>query len=101
MEKILEPITPGEILLKEFLKPLGITQNQLAIYIKVPANRINQIVNGKREISVDTAIRLSKFFGNSAEFWLNLQGRYNLKIATKHSKLISKSIKSFKEIVRK
>ena len=81
MTKKLSPITPGEILLEEFLKPMGISQSQLAKDISVPANRISQVVHGKREITADTALRLGKYFGIEPEFWLNLQVRYNMKIA--------------------
>lgn len=81
MSKTLAPIMPGEILLEEFLKPLGISQNDLARAISVPPNRISQIINGKREITADTALRLGRFFGVEPEFWLNLQTRYNMKIA--------------------
>ncbi len=80
MAKKLSPITPGEILLEEFLEPLGISQAKLARDINVPANRVNQIINGKREISTDTALRLGKYFGIEPEFWLNLQMRFNMKI---------------------
>ena len=73
MAKKLSPITPGEVLLEEFLRPMGISQNQLARGINVPANRISQIVRSKREISADTALRLGKYFGMEPEFWLNLQ----------------------------
>jgi addiction module HigA family antidote len=69
---------PGEMLLQEFLVPLGISQNQLALDLRVPATRIGQIVNGKRSITSDTALRLSRYFGNSPEFWLNLQQMYDL-----------------------
>lgn len=72
------PIHPGEILLEEFLKPMGISQYRLAASIHVPARRINEIVLEKRGITADTALRLSRFFGNSAEFWMNLQLRYEL-----------------------
>jgi addiction module HigA family antidote len=82
-EKLLEPITPGEILLEEFLKPLSINQKHLAESIKVPANRISQIVNGKREITADTALRLGRYFNIEPEFWLNLQMHYNLKTTRK------------------
>ena len=81
MSKTLTPIKPGEILLEEFLKPLGISQNELARAISVPPNRISQIINGKREITADTALRLGKFFRIEPEFWLNLQTRYNMKVA--------------------
>ena len=80
MAQKLTPITPGDILLEEFLEPMGISQAQLARDIKVPPNRINQIINGKREISTDTALRLGKYFGIEPEFWLNLQMRHNMKV---------------------
>lgn len=76
----LKPTHPGEILMAEFLKPFGVSQYRLAKEINVPAIRISQIVNGKRAISADTALRLSKYFGNSAEFWLNLQINHDLAI---------------------
>jgi addiction module HigA family antidote len=69
---------PGEILREEFLIPLGITQNALALKIRVPATRIGEIVHGKRAITPDTALRLARFFGNSPEFWLNLQQMHDL-----------------------
>ena len=71
-------IHPGEILLEEFLIPLGVSQNKLAISTLIPATRINSIVQGKRSITADTAIRLGKFFGTGPEFWLNLQANYDL-----------------------
>ncbi|MBI4397936.1 MAG: HigA family addiction module antidote protein [Candidatus Omnitrophica bacterium] len=76
----IEPIHPGEILLEEFLKPLGISQYRLAKDIHVPPRRINEIIHGNRTLTVDTAIRLSGYFGNSAKFWLNLQTQYNLEV---------------------
>jgi addiction module HigA family antidote len=78
MEERLDPIHPGEILLEEFLKPLEISQYRLAKDINVPARRINEIVLGKRAISPDTALRLSRYFGLSERFWINLQTRYDL-----------------------
>ncbi len=81
MAKKLPLITPGEILLEEFLQPLGVTQSQLAKDIRVPANRVSQIIHGKREITADTALRLGKYFGIEPEFWMNLQVRYNMKLA--------------------
>ncbi|QYB07520.1 HigA family addiction module antidote protein [Rhodococcus sp. USK10] len=75
------PIHPGEILREDFLEPFGITQNRLATLIGVPPRRINEIVLGKRSITADTALRLAKVFGNSAQFWLNLQDRYDLDLA--------------------
>ena len=76
----MQPIHPGEILLEEFLKPFGISQYKLAKDINVPARRINEIIHCDRAITADTALRLGKFFGNSAEFWLNLQSRYELEL---------------------
>ena len=78
MEERLTPIHPGEILLEEFLKPLEISQYRLAKDINVPARRINEIVLGKRAISPDTALRLSRYFGLSERFWINLQTRYDM-----------------------
>ena len=77
----LEPITPGEILLKEFLEPLGISQNKLARDIDVSITRVNDIVHAKRGITADTALRLGAYFGTTPEFWINLQTRYDLKRA--------------------
>lgn len=76
----LNPIHPGEILLEEFLEPMNITQYRLAKEINVSARRINEIVHGKRAISANTALRLAKYFGMSAEFWLNLQSRFALEV---------------------
>jgi len=78
--KKLPPIHPGEILLEEFLKPMGISQYRLAKSINVPARRINEIVHGKRAISADTALRLSHYFGMTERFWLNLQTSYELEV---------------------
>lgn len=74
-------IHPGEILLEEFLKPLGISQTKLAIDLRVPAPRINAIVRGRRSITADTALRLGAYFGMEPQFWLNLQGNYDLGVA--------------------
>jgi antitoxin HigA-1 len=79
--KRLDPIPPGEILREEFMRPLGITVSALAREIGVPANRISQIVNGKRAFSADTALRLGKYFGMSPEIWLDLQSEYELRVA--------------------
>ncbi len=76
--KTIEPIHPGEVLLEEFLRPLGLSQYRLAVDIGVPPRRINEIVHGKRSITADTALRLSKFFATSDAFWMNLQTRYDL-----------------------
>lgn len=78
MAKKLDPIHPGEVLLEEFLGPLGLSQYRLAHAMSVPPRRINEIVHGNRAISADTALRLARFFGTSAQFWLNLQARYDL-----------------------
>jgi addiction module HigA family antidote len=80
-EKRIPPIHPGETLLKEFLEPMGISQYRLAKDIGVPAMRINEIVHGKRSISVDTSLRLGLFFGMSPQFWLGLQRHYDIAIA--------------------
>lgn len=79
MEKI-APIQPGEVLMEEFIEPLGITQNRLAVAIAVPPRRINEIVHGKRRITADTALRLGRYFGTSAQFWLNLQSHFDLEV---------------------
>jgi addiction module HigA family antidote len=81
MPKKLAPVHPGEVLLEEFLKPMAISQNHLALQIRVPARRINEIVLGKRRITADTALRLAYFFGNSARFWLGLQTDFDIDIA--------------------
>jgi addiction module HigA family antidote len=79
-EKTMQPIHPGEVLMKEFLEPMEITQYRLAKDISVPARRINEIVHGKRAITADTALRLSKYFGTSERFWMNLQTRYDMEM---------------------
>ena len=79
--KKLPPIHPGEILLEEFLMPIGISQYRLAKAISVPPRRINEIVHGKRSITADTALRLGRFFEMSPQFWLNLQTRFDLEVA--------------------
>ena len=78
--KKLPPIHPGEILIEEFLKPMGLSQYRLAKDISVPPRRINEIVHGKRSISADTALRLGRFFGILPQFWLNLQTRFDLEV---------------------
>ena len=78
--KKLPPIHPGEILMEEFLQPMGISQYRLAKDISVPPRRINEIVHGKRSITADTALRLGRFFSMSPQFWLNLQTRYDLEV---------------------
>jgi len=76
----LSPVHPGEVLLEEFLKPMGLSQNRLALDIGVPPRRINEIVLGKRGITADTALRLARYFGMSAQFWLGLQMDYDLDV---------------------
>lgn len=80
-KKKLSPIHPGEILLEEFLTPMAISQYRLAKDIHVPPRRINEIVHGKRAVTADTALRLARYFGTSAEFWTNLQSAYELDVA--------------------
>ena len=96
--KRLPPIHPGEILLEEFLAPKGLSQYRLAKSLNVPARRINEIVHGKRAISANTALRLSRYFGMTDRFWMNLQTRYDLEV--EKDRLGSKlddEVESFKE----
>lgn len=79
-KKLLDPITPGEILREDFMQPLNISINQLSRDLAVPPNRISEIVNGKRAITADTALRLQRYFKVEAQFWLNLQSEYDLRI---------------------
>lgn len=81
MNHKLVPVHPGEVLLEEFLKPMGISQNHLALKLGVPARRINEIVLGKRRITADTALRLARYFGTTPKFWLGLQTDYDLDVA--------------------
>lgn len=78
--ELIDPIHPGEVLMEDFIKGFGITQNKLAVSIGVPPRRINEIVHGKRGITADTAVRLARYFGTSAEFWMNLQSHYELRL---------------------
>ena len=79
--ELLDPIPPGEILYEEFMKPLSLSANQLARDIDVPPGRISEIINGKRSITADTALRLGKYFSVSPDIWLNLQADYDMRIA--------------------
>jgi antitoxin HigA-1 len=98
-KKQIPAIHPGEILLDEFLKPMALSQNRLAIEIKVPPRRINEIVLGKRKITPDTALRLAKYFKMSPEFWLGLQMDYELDVASDlHLEKISKEVGEYKEV---
>jgi addiction module HigA family antidote len=80
-ERIIPAVHPGEILLEEFFKPMGLSQNRVALDIRVPARRINEIVSGKRRITAETALRLTKYFKMSPQFWLGLQMDYDLDVA--------------------
>jgi addiction module HigA family antidote len=80
-EKKLAPVHPGEVLQEEFLKPMGLSQNQIALAMGVPARRINEIVLGRRRVTADTALRLGRYFGVSPQFWLGLQVDYDLDLA--------------------
>jgi addiction module HigA family antidote len=79
-DTVMPPVHPGEILQEEFLAPLGVSQYRLAKAVDVPARRINEIIHGQRRITADTALRLSRYFGTSERFWLNLQARYDLEV---------------------
>jgi addiction module HigA family antidote len=81
MNKKLNPVHPGEVLLEEFLKPMGLSQNRLSLGISVHPRRINEIVLGKRRITADTALRLARYFGTSPQFWMGLQNDYDLDVA--------------------
>ena len=94
MSRTLPPIHPGEILQEEFLGPLALSQYRVAKDISVPPRRINEIVHGERAISVDTALRLGRYFGTSAQFWLNLQSRYELEVeSSRLSRILLKEVK--------
>jgi addiction module HigA family antidote len=79
MEK-LAPVYPGEVLIEDFIGPLGLSQNRVAVAIGVPPRRINEIVHGQRRVTADTALRLGRYFGTSAQFWTNLQSRFDLEV---------------------
>jgi len=95
--KKLEPITPGEILLEEFLKPMGLSQYRLAKEIGVPAQRISEIVAGKRSITADTDLRLCRFFGLSNGYWLRAQAAYDAEVAERNMGSLLKNIKPWAE----
>jgi addiction module HigA family antidote len=96
MPKSMDPIHPGEILFEEFLEPLHLSQNRLANAIGVPPRRINEIVLGKRRITADTALRMSRFFGTSERFWMNLQSRFDLELERDR---IGKELEQIKPLV--
>jgi addiction module HigA family antidote len=96
MPKKLPPVHPGEILYEEFMEPLGLSQSKLGRDLGVSPRRINEIVHGKRAVTADTALRLGRYFGMSAEFWLGLQLDYDLDIAKdKMQKILAKQVKIF------
>ena len=99
MTRKLKRITPGEILLMEFLKPLGISQSRLARDLSVPVRRVNDIVQGKRAITPDTALRLAVYFNMTPEFWMNLQSHYDLKVAKRN--LLPKIARSIRPAEKK
>ena len=99
--KKLPPTRPGEVLVEEFLKPLGVTQYRLAKDISVPARRINEIVHGKRAITSDTALRLARYLGTSEQFWLNLQARYQIEVERDRlGARLGREVKVFAEAAR-
>jgi addiction module HigA family antidote len=95
-KKKLAPVHPGEILLEEFMKPLGLSQNRLGRDLGVPPRRINEIVHAKRSLTADSALRLSRYFGTSAEFWLGLQADYDLDVASDRlAERIAREVKAY------
>jgi addiction module HigA family antidote len=98
-KKKLHPTHPGEVFLEEFLKPMGLSQNKLALSIGVPARRINEIVLEKRRITADTALRLARFFGTSSEFWIGLQSQYDLDVtADALGKRLEKEVRIYSKV---
>ncbi len=94
MPKILPPVHPGEVLLEDFMKPLGLTQYRVAKDIGVPALRISQVVRGQRSITADTALRLARYFGTSPDVWLRLQAAYDLEVAQRQiGKRVEREVK--------
>lgn len=99
-KKRLHPVHPGEVLLEEFLKPMGFSQNRVAFNIGVPPRRINESVFQKRRITADTALRLARFFGTSPEFWLGLQAQYDLDVTSDElGERIEREVKEYTKIV--
>ena len=86
-EKLVPPVHPGEILREDFMKPLGLTVNKLALELHVPATRIGEIVHERRRVTAETALRLARYFGTNAEFWLNLQNFYDLEVSRRSGKI--------------
>ncbi len=95
-ERKLQPVHPGEVLQEEFLKPMGLSQNRLALDIGVPARRINEIVQGKRSVTADTALRLARYFGTTPQFWMGLQDDYDLDVASDRiGKRLEREVRTF------
>ena len=88
----LAPVHPGEILREDLMKPLGLSSNALALALRVPVTRVNDIVRGKRAITADTAMRLARYFDSTAEFWLGLQAQYDLRIAAENESRIRSEV---------
>jgi addiction module HigA family antidote len=89
----MRPVHPGEVLLEDFLKPLGMSANALAKALRVPAPRVNDVVRGRRGVSADTAMRLARYFGGDARSWLNLQTAYDLRVAEiSHAKRVAREV---------
>ena len=96
MPKKIAPVHPGDVLREDFLKPLGMSVNKLALSLSVPATRMGEIVNGRRAITPDTALRLARFLGTTPEFWIRLQGRYELEMAKdKVSAVIERTVRPY------
>ncbi len=99
-KKKLQPVHPGEVLLEEFLKPMGLSQNRVALNIGVPPRRINEIILQKRRITADTALRLGRFFGTSPEFWLGLQAQYDLDVTSDElGERLEREVKEYTKVV--
>lgn len=99
-KKRLQPVHTGEVLLEEFLKPMGLSQNRVALNIGVPPRRINEIILQKRRITADTALRLARFFGTSPEFWLGLQAQYDLDVTSDElGERLEREVKEYTKIV--
>lgn len=99
-KKKLQPVHPGEVLLEEFLKPMDLSQNRVALNIGVPPRRINEIILQKRRITADTALRLARFFGTSPEFWLGLQAQYDLDVTSDElGERLEREVKEYTKVV--
>ena len=99
MPKVLPPVHPGEVLLEEFMRPLNISVNAMARELHIPVSRVSKIVNGERGVTPDTAMRAARYFGTSAEFWMNLQSRYDLLTARTNEKTIRQQVRPLEKAV--